>query len=256
MSNPDKNAWVSSYESEVFSPEFWAPYEGQDLSDPASARLSTVDGYQEDPGISDEAAGWGEVGFDDSDWETMAIPGGWKLQGIESNGVIWFRKEVELPEEWAGKELELNLGAVDKQDITFFNGECVGKTGERLEEHLWNQERKYRIPANLVKAGKNVITVRAYSFVNNGGLIGPRASMLIAPCDLDSAEAIPLDGDWKYKMEHDFGIVTPGGIEPGPGCPNSPYMLFNNMIAPLVPYAISGAIWYQGGIKCRKCISI
>jgi sialate O-acetylesterase len=33
---------------------------------------------------------------------------------------------------------------------------------------------------------------------------------------------------------------------PGPGHPNTPGGLYNAMIAPLVPYAIRGAIWYQG----------
>jgi sialate O-acetylesterase len=32
----------------------------------------------------------------------------------------------------------------------------------------------------------------------------------------------------------------------GPGSPHAPGGLFNGMIAPLIPYAITGAIWYQG----------
>lgn len=33
---------------------------------------------------------------------------------------------------------------------------------------------------------------------------------------------------------------------PGPNSPTSPSHLFNGMIAPLIPYAMRGAIWYQG----------
>ena len=36
------------------------------------------------------------------------------------------------------------------------------------------------------------------------------------------------------------------GLPVGPGHPNTPAGLYNGMIAPLVPYAIRGAIWYQG----------
>ncbi len=36
------------------------------------------------------------------------------------------------------------------------------------------------------------------------------------------------------------------GPPQGPGHPNTPAGLYNGMIAPLVPYAIRGAIWYQG----------
>jgi sialate O-acetylesterase len=36
------------------------------------------------------------------------------------------------------------------------------------------------------------------------------------------------------------------GPPPGPGHPNTPSGLYNAMIAPLTPYAIRGALWYQG----------
>jgi sialate O-acetylesterase len=36
------------------------------------------------------------------------------------------------------------------------------------------------------------------------------------------------------------------GLPQGPGHPNTPAGLYNAMIAPLTPYAIRGAIWYQG----------
>ena len=36
------------------------------------------------------------------------------------------------------------------------------------------------------------------------------------------------------------------GAPQGPGHPNTPAGLYNGMIAPLVPYGIRGAIWYQG----------
>jgi len=50
----------------------------------------------------------------------------------------------------------------------------------------------------------------------------------------------------KAKAE---GKPEPGG-RPwppfGPGNPNAPAGLYNGMIAPLIPYTIAGAIWYQG----------
>lgn len=36
------------------------------------------------------------------------------------------------------------------------------------------------------------------------------------------------------------------GAPAGPGHPNTPSGLYNGMIAPLIPYAIRGVIWYQG----------
>jgi sialate O-acetylesterase len=38
----------------------------------------------------------------------------------------------------------------------------------------------------------------------------------------------------------------------GPGLQNAPAALYNGMIAPLIPYAIKGAIWYQGESNAGK----
>ena len=38
--------------------------------------------------------------------------------------------------------------------------------------------------------------------------------------------------------------------------PNGASLLYNGMIAPLVPYAIKGAIWYQGESNADRAISI
>jgi sialate O-acetylesterase len=55
---------------------------------------------------------------------------------------------------------------------------------------------------------------------------------------------------WKLQAEEAKGRgeePAPAPREPmGPNHHKSPYKLYNAMIAPLVPYAIQGAIWYQG----------
>ena len=38
------------------------------------------------------------------------------------DGVVWFRRSLEIPAEWIGKPLKLNLGMIDDEDITYFNG--------------------------------------------------------------------------------------------------------------------------------------
>jgi sialate O-acetylesterase len=41
-------------------------------------------------------------------------------------------------------------------------------------------------------------------------------------------------------------VVVPPAVPMGPSNPNTPHILFDSMITPLLPYAIRGAIWYQG----------
>ena len=92
-------------------------------------------------GISDAARDWAEPHFHDDAWPAMQLPTAWQTAGHEGSGVLWFRREVDLPEAWAGRELTLGIGAVDKTDITFFNGEQVGATGRGFDQSVWNVPR-------------------------------------------------------------------------------------------------------------------
>jgi len=177
----------------------------------------------------------------------MVLPSSWRVKGHDTNGVFWFRRAVTIPAGWAGKELLIEPGAIDKQDVTYFNGEQVGATGRDFEEQHWCVQRAYTVPGRLVKAGRAVIAVRAYSFAYDGGLIGPKERMKVGPAD-GSFEPIRLDGAWLMKIEHDLGLTVTGpSLVPfGPGNPQSPYILNDSMIQPLLPYAIRGAAWYQG----------
>ena len=232
--NPDYAAWMRRYHEKINTREYW-----DSLVAPKDSP------YPADPGNQGVAKGWAQPEFDDQRWPSMGLPSIWQSAGHNYSGVFWFRKAVEIPAEWAGQDLLLNLGAVDKQDITWFNGEQIGATGKGMEAVFWNVPRSYRIPGRLVRPGRNVIAVRVYSFVYGGGLIGPGPAMTLHPAT--GGNAIPLAGAWSYQVEHDFGpvAVLPMGTL-GEGNPNSPHMLFDNMIAPLVPYGIRGAIWYQG----------
>lgn len=230
VANPDLKDWVARYEVTLNNPERWKP---------AAANRT----YPVDSGNAGEEKNWQASDFNDTPWSEMTLPQTWQSAGHMHSGIFWFRKTVVVPKEWAGKDLELELGAIDKQDTTYFNGAKIGATGKGLEETHWNALRRYKIAGNLVKVGPNVVAVRVYSFVYHGGLIGPASEMKLA---LSEKEALPLHGAWRFQIEEDFGNVLPIAPPPGPGSPNSPHILFDNMIAPLVSYAIRGALWYQG----------
>ena len=208
------------------------------------ARIAEI--FAAEPEKSGEKSLWHTAGFDDAGWETLSLPDNWTLAGYNHAGAFWFRKTVELPAAWAGKELTLGIGAADKADETFFNGEKVGSTGDFRQFDHWNFPRTYTVPAQLVKSGKNQLAVRvmsAASICSDGGLIGPENAMFLQ-C---GTEKISIAGEWKLKLEHDFGTI---GMECmrtlGAGFPSSLHMLFDNIISPLIPIAIRGVLWYQG----------
>ena len=186
--------------------------------------------------------GWADPGFDDSSWTTMALPGHWNKQGHPYNGIFWFRRTVEIPEIWAGQDLQLSLGAIDKHDHTWVNGELVGSMGFETP-NAWSTHRNYPVPARLIGPDRRVtIAVRARSHVNDGGMTGP-ASLMKLQCFSDVSAPLSLSGDWRYHVEQDWGQVRPPDLEWGAGNQNSPHILFDSRLSPLIPYGLRGVIW-------------
>ena len=66
--------------------------------------------------------------LDDSSWPTLSgVPGRWKARRIaQAGGIVWYRRSVTIPDDWAGKDVALSLGPIDTQDTTWFNGQRVG----------------------------------------------------------------------------------------------------------------------------------
>ncbi|MEO7932075.1 MAG: GDSL-type esterase/lipase family protein [Chthoniobacterales bacterium] len=192
-----------------------------------------------DPG-STPGHGWEMAEFTPSDWQAAELPATLDHMGQANfHGVIWFRREFDLPAEAEGKPALLHLGKLDDEDTTWINGQRVGATNS------WQNNRDYAIPAGAMHSGKNVITVRLVNVAGNGG-------WLVAPNELKldfTGTALPpvmLSGQWNYRTSTSFTngpawVMTSGG--PGQYQPGN---LFRSMLAPLIPYPIRGVVWYQG----------
>jgi len=176
---------------------------------------------------------WYNLNTDVKGWKPIQLPGLWEKTEIgDVDGVIWFKKEFDLSDNFHGKQLTLSLGPIDDVDVTYFNGVEVGG------ENQYNKDRIYTIKPELVKAGKNVIVVKVIDHQGGGGIYGNPEQL-----NVNSGESsINLSGEWQYKtsvLTSDFGIKDVG--------PNSfASLLYNAMIAPIVQYPIRGVIWYQG----------
>lgn len=196
------------------------------------------------PETTRQAQEWKKPDFDDSGWEEAAIPNG---VPSEIDGVIWFRKSIDLPAGWAGRELVLNLGIADDCDETFFNGVKVGETSISTPNY-WEALRSYRIPAETVQKGRNLIAVRVSDIAGPGGLQGPPREMYLVPVD-EPERRLSLASGWKSRLEF---AVDPAviGFRPLPEPPEDhssvPATLFSGMIAPWTKFPIRGILWYQG----------
>jgi sialate O-acetylesterase len=191
--------------------------------------------------------------FNDSKWMNMSLPIYWeKTEMGNFDGTVWFRKKIKIDKTWLNKELILELGAIDDMDLTFVNGKKVGG----IEEvGFWQANRIYTIPAELVKDSILTIAVRVIDNGGGGGIWG-NFPMILHPKEID--EKISISGDWKYLpvaeyIAGKFYIFGSKNEEyfnrpklPMDVSENTPTSLYNGMIAPLIPYTIKGAIWYQG----------
>ena len=241
-------AWMSEGAISLF-PEMSASLaQVKSLSDNESERERTLeeeieaftrDANIRDMGKSGGVAVWARPGFDDSSWKSIRLPSMVQELWPSTNGIFWFRKTVDIPAGWAGKDLTLSLGPVDDFDETYWNGELVG------EGRIWNKAREYTIPARLVKDGQAVISIRCTDDHGNGGLYGASDLLFVQGPD---GQKIGLDGEWKVTLSVSFeGIPKSTAREP-----NMPTVLYNAMIRPLAPFAIKGAIWYQGESNAGK----
>lgn len=176
--------------------------------------------------------------LDDKAWKTMPMEQFWESNpGLETfDGAIWLRTEITLSKAQAAQGATLALGPVDDMDTTFVNGREVGAT------QGWNGPRDYRLAPGVLKAGRNVIAVRAIDSGGGGGAWGKAADKGLK---FDDGSFAPLSGTWRYR------IAAPLSQTSLP--PNAPWQgasglstLRNGMIAPLVPFGVKGFAWYQG----------
>jgi sialate O-acetylesterase len=199
---------------------------------------------REDPCNTGFAKGYAAVEYDSSSWKEMILPKPMEMTpDTNIDGVVWFRKSVNIPVSWSGHDITLSLGPIDDADITYFDGVQVGSIGTDVW-NCWQLPRNYTIPGHLVKAGRNVISIRVLDNFGNGGIYGAAVELKLISKNYKD-EPISLAGTWQYKVEYVFGPLKsnkPDLLTPE----NMIYGLFNGMIAPLLPYRIKGAIWYQG----------
>lgn len=189
-----------------------------------------------DPGTAQK---WASPDLADQAWDKVKLPAQWeKAEHDGFDGVVWFRRTFDLPEAWQGKDLVLRLSAVDDLDTTWVNGEKVGFTLG------WDHPRAYPVSAKALKKQGNVIAVRVLDTGGNGGIWREDVPFEIAPAD-GSGKPLVLGGEWRANFAVRFSnqLPAPSVILNNS---NAPTVLFNGMIAPLVPYALRGATFYQG----------
>ena len=197
---------------------------------------------EQDPGIEQD---WTAPDFDDTDWQTVnQYTTDWALSPKSKRpviGTIWLRQHIQVDKAHAGQPARLLLGTLFDQDVTYLNGKEIGHT------YYQYPPRRYDIPEGMLREGDNVITVR---FINKYGMahfIPEKPYMLAFGDDRMSlnplpTDVIPLPENWQMHLGTEMPSCPSGDIS----LQNLPTTLYNAVLHPLAPYALSGVVWYQG----------
>ena len=221
----------------------------QQLADFNKAQQAQEDAWHakidaEDPGMKESWMKSGAL----SEEKTFTLPDDYSHPSLGSYlGTVWCHKEVKIPDAWIGKPLELHLGVIDEADETYVNGQKVGFTWYGMPDFSMVR-RIYAVPASLVKGNTVSVIVRMVNRFGELGFFGPENEMCLV-CKETGGASVALSGAWAYKLGAAWTKTDLPKSIPSPKEPWTTRVagsLYNGMIHPLVPYAIKGAIWYQG----------
>ena len=173
--------------------------------------------------------------YDFSKWYNGDALGQWDWKGIwgwRGNGFM--AKNIEIPSEMTNQITTLGLGEHFSYTEVYINGKLVSAG-------IFKGIRKILIPADIWKAGMNKVMVKMNKCIEPAwyglGLSGLADDLFVST---DTRKISLAGSDWKlmpaFGEAHTF-VHSSNNVGTS---------IYNAMIAPLVPFAIKGALWYQG----------
>jgi sialate O-acetylesterase len=199
--------------------------------------------WYDDYDIGLKGNGWAAADFDDSAWKNVQVPGGFRELGMaDFPSVCWFRKVLNLPDPLPAGRATIYLGVIEKMDTAYINGNWVGASA-------WVENpRVYQVKEGILKPGRNLVTIRVFKTKPQGGFMTGADGLRLV---LGDGTVVPLAGEWKGAVSVDARPPhsMPLGFE---NWPSMPTVLYQGMIEPIAPLAITGAIWYQGEANAER----
>jgi beta-galactosidase len=119
--------------------------------------------------------------YNDSGWDQMPVPGLWELNGygdpvyvntgyawrdqfendppfvpVENNHVGTYRREIQSPAEWAGRDIIIHFGSVTSKIYLYVNGKFVGYSEDS------KLEAEFDLTKYLTPGKKNLIAFQVF----------------------------------------------------------------------------------------------
>lgn len=90
--------------------------------------------------VQKDVSGAELAGFSDSDWRELDLPHDWSVEGkfdrknpstdrsgYLPTGIGWYRKTIDVPREWKGKQVAIQFDGVFRNSTVWANGKKLGK---------------------------------------------------------------------------------------------------------------------------------
>lgn len=176
-----------------------------------------------------------QADYDFSQWLTADPMWQWDWKGVWAwRGNGFMGKMVEIPADMSEQMTTLGLAENFSHNEVYINGQLVASG-------ILKGSRQILVPPRTWQPGWNKLMVKMNKTIEPEwfglGLMGSASDLFVST----EKQRIPLAGsDWKlmpsFAEPHSFAHSSN----------NVGTAIYNAMIAPLIPYALRGALWYQG----------
>ncbi|ABX43019.1 sialate O-acetylesterase [Lachnoclostridium phytofermentans] len=174
---------------------------------------------------------WYQPEYQEEDFTSYIVPELFRDNTLGAiRGSFWFRKTFTMEEDYLKEDAILYLGSIIDSDLTYLNGELVGRTEYQYPP------RCYPIPTGLLKKGINTLVIRVISSTHEGGFVPDKPYGIRY-----GSKFIDLSGTWQFRIG-----ATCETLSPQTFFNYMPTSLYQGMIYPLRNYAIKGILFYQG----------
>ncbi len=181
---------------------------------------------------------WVGLNFNCKDWDSFD-PAKSKAQSRTEYALLNLRKTINIPAGMANKDLTIYIcyPMVYGYSKVYFNGH----EAKRISKWLGHHYKAYQVKAEYVKPGQAVIAEHLFSYKYGKQFREARGRCYITA--IGKKDQFKLSGTWKIKI---LDLFSPVSEPMHHGHRKALNGLYNAMINPIAPFAIKGAIWYQG----------
>lgn len=213
-------------------PRTWA---GADALLERNIKRSIFGDAERNPTLADEKR-YTEAGYDFSKWKDGGNPiGQWDWKGVWAwRGNGYMARQIDIPANFVDQETTLGLAENYSYNEIYING-------KEVFSGILRGKREIVVPRGTWRQGANSLVIKLNKAIEPEwfglGLTGSADDVFVAAKN----EKIPLGRDgWKlmpaFAEKHEYAHSSN----------NVGTAIYNAMIAPLVPFAMRGVLWYQG----------